>query len=67
MLISSKQQIEDAVIKNLLYAHERIAESGNAVEIIRISKYLLRLAKERNDVLINVVSEGDQKGSNEPV
>ncbi len=63
MLISSKQQIEDAVIQNLLSAHKRIADSGNVVAIIVLSKYLLRLSQKRSDVLIDIVAEDDQNGS----
>ena len=59
MLISQKQQIENAIIKNLLSAHERLAGSGSAADLIRLSKYIFRLAKKREDVLVDIVPEGD--------
>lgn len=67
MLISQKQQIEDSVIKNLLSAHERIAGSGSASDLVRLSKYIFRLAKKRKDVLIELIPEGNQEGSGDPV
>ena len=38
-----KDDVEQEVIKNLLLAQKRIAETGNADDVIRISRYLLRL------------------------
>lgn len=57
---SAKSVIEHEVIKNLLSAQKRIAENGDTKEIIRISRYLLRLAQELDDVLIDVVTESNQ-------
>ena len=49
-----KAIIQENVIKNLLSAHQRIAESGDTVALIRLSKYLLYLAKKYGDVVVNV-------------
>lgn len=57
MLISPKRQIEDAVIQNLLFAHKRIAGSGSVSDLIRLSKYLFLLAKQRKGVLIDLSPE----------
>ena len=46
-------------MKNLLSAHKRIADSGEVSDLIRITKYLLRLSEKREDVLIEVVSKQD--------
>lgn len=48
--VSVGLSIEQEALKNLLSAHKRIADSGNASEIIKMSKYLLRLAKKRKQV-----------------
>ncbi len=49
--VSVGLSIKQKAIKNLLSAHKRIADSGNAVEIIKQPKYILRLAKKRKQVL----------------
>lgn len=60
--------VEQETIKNLLSAQKRIAESGNAKEVIRISRYLLGLAKQqRGNVLINAFSEGEEQRCGYPV
>lgn len=61
MLTTQKQQIEDAVIKNLLFAHKRIAGSGRVSDLMKLSKYLLRLAEKRKDVLVDLLPEGQQE------
>lgn len=57
MFISDGLTIERAVITNLLSAHKRIADSGNSTEIIRLSKYILKLAGKRKDMLATILSE----------
>lgn len=59
--------IEQAVLKNLLSAQKRIAETGTVNEIIRLSKYLLSLAKQRKNILTQVVTEDDEQGSDQPI
>lgn len=65
--VSVGLSIEQEAIKNLLSAHKRIADSGNASEIIKLSKYLFRLAKKKKQVLTQVFPEGDQNWSNYPI
>lgn len=67
MLVSSKKLIEDEVMKNLLTAHERLADSGTVSEIIRLSKHILRLADKRHDVLVDVVAKDQEQRRDEPV
>ena len=62
VLISDGMTIERAVITNLLSAHKRIADSGNAAEVVRITKYLLKLAEKRKDILVNIISAGPLSG-----
>lgn len=57
--IKLKDAVEQETIKNLLHAQKRIAESGNARDLIRVSRYLLRLSKTRNDVLADTISKED--------
>lgn len=59
--------IRQEVIKNLLNAHKRIADSGRASEVIRITKFILKLSEKRNDVLINFIPEGDKERRDDPV
>lgn len=57
MRIYRSQIVQDTVLKNLLSAHERIANSGSVSDLIRLSKYLLRLANKRDDELVNSIAE----------
>lgn len=45
------------VLKNLLTAQERLAESGDAKSVIQLSRHILHLFDERNDKTINFSSE----------
>lgn len=67
MLISTKKLITDQLTKNLLSAHKRIADTGNASEIIRISKYIFKLANQREDVLTELVPEDKEQRGSDPV
>lgn len=67
MRVSRKKLIEDEVMKNLLTAHERLADSGTVSEIIRLSKHILRLADKRHDVLVDVIAKDQQQRRDEPV
>ena len=57
---SQKDLITQEVIKNLLSAHERIADSGCVDEIIHFTKFILKLADKRYDALVNVLPEDEQ-------
>lgn len=52
-----KNIIRQNVIKNLLSAHKRIADEGNPKELIRITRFLLKLAEKFEDVLVEFISE----------
>lgn len=67
MLISTKKLIIDQLTKNLLSAHKRIADTGNASEIIRISKYIFKLANQREDILTELIPEDKEQRGGGPV
>ena len=60
MIEVERIQIKEKVIKNLLTAHKRTAEKGNAKEVIRLSKYLLKLEQKLGDVGVYGISENQQ-------
>lgn len=47
--IKAVSLIKQQVIKNLLSAHKRIADNGNIIELIKLSKFILRLSKVCDD------------------
>lgn len=55
MLLSEGIEIEQEVMKILLSAHKRIADSGSTAELIRLTKYILKLAEKRKDILVKEV------------
>ncbi len=67
MNVSAGALIRQEAIKNLLNAQKRIADSGSASDVIRITRFILKLVDKRDDVLINIVSEGDEEGRYDPV
>lgn len=67
MLVSRKKVMRDAIMQNLLSAHKQIADHGCVPEIIRFTKFLTALIDKTEDVLIEVIPEGDEKWSRDPV
>lgn len=67
MRVSQKQLIQEQVINNLLSAHKQAADSGEVKQLIRLSRYVLHLADQIGDVLIDLSPEADQQGSENPV
>lgn len=63
-----KDIIEQETIKNLLSAQKQIAENGGSnADLIRVTKYLLRLAKKFGNVLVDVIPECNQERRSDPV
>lgn len=66
-----KATVKDIVVqktmKNLLIAQERLADEGSGSDLIRVTKYLLRLAEKSGDVLVDIVPKGNEKRRNDPV
>ena len=57
LYVKQEAAIADEVIKNLLSAHKRIADSGNVSDLIKLSRYLLRVSKQSPKVLVGIGSE----------
>ncbi|MFR1761888.1 hypothetical protein [Frisingicoccus sp.] len=52
MKIKAGACLRENVMKNLLLAHERIAEYGDITELVCLSKFILKLSKQfDNDLL----------------
>lgn len=60
MVVSERDYIENEVIKNLLSAHREIAGRSEPKQVIKLSNYILKLAKKRKDELLNVRPEEDE-------
>ena len=67
MIKADMFQIKEEVTKNLLSAHKRIAEEGNAKEVIRLSRYLLKLEQKFGDVGTYAIPENQQQWCENPV
>lgn len=57
MWTTGKAAIREAVIKKLLSGLDRIAENGDSIGMIRVSRFLLYLANKFGDVSIDLVAE----------
>lgn len=66
MKILARDAIVEQVIKNLLLAHKKIADSGNVNDLIYLSKYLMRLTKKFNNIIIEISTEEVQKENDYP-
>lgn len=58
--------IRDIVMKNLLIAHKRIADAGDILMLIKLSRFILKLSKNYNDELIDFWSEKCSDGAENP-
>ncbi len=54
-VFSARKLIEDEVMKNLMLAHRRMAKEGDSKQMVKLSCYILRLAKKRK---AEVIGEG---------
>lgn len=66
MKISYGKFIRDKAIENLILAQERIAEKGNATEIIFITKFILKSSKKLDNHLLDLGFEKDEQYTNAP-
>lgn len=67
MVTTAKSVLYEHTIKNLLSAQKRIADTGDARSIIRISRYLLNIAKEIGDITVDTGSDSDEYGRCDPI
>lgn len=61
MFILEKDYIKRQALENVLEAQRRISRTGDAKEVVRITKFLLSLSKKRKDVLMELVPENSQE------
>ena len=64
--ISVAQHIRERVVKNLLHAHERAADQGRIVDLIRLSKFILRLANKSTNEFFDIWLEDSNNGAKQP-
>ena len=57
MYANQEKVMLDEVVKNLLFAHKRIADSGSASDLIKLSRYLMRISKQLQNVLVDIGPE----------
>ncbi len=58
--------IRKTVIKNLLSAHRKIADRGNAKSLIILTKFILKISNQFNDMLIDLELEENDNSSDKP-
>ena len=61
MYANQKKVMRDEVVKNLLSAHKRIADSGSASDLVKLSRYLMRISKQFQDVLVDISPNSQEK------
>lgn len=57
--VSKGQIIEDKAIENLLYGQSRAAKDGDFASLIKITKYIMKLAEQRRTKFIYIGPEVD--------
>ena len=60
MKIPYGEFVRDKAIKNLISAQERIAEEGNAAEIMTVTKFILKASKKLDNQLLDSGFEEDK-------
>jgi len=58
--------IRKTVIKNLLSAHRKIADRGNVKSLIILTKFILKISNQFNDMLIDLGLEENDNSSDKP-
>lgn len=64
--VNIAHHIRHQVIKNLLHAHERVADQGRALDLIRLTKVILKLAKQFDNELLDLSLEEANDGTDQP-
>jgi len=64
--VNIAHHIRHRVIKNLLHAHERVADQGRAMDLIRLTKVILKLAKQFDNELLDLSLEEADKSTEQP-
>lgn len=58
--------IRKTVVKNLLSAHRKIADRGNVKSLIILTKFILKISNQFNDMLIYLEIEENDNSSDKP-
>lgn len=58
--------IRKTVVKNLLSAHRKIADRGNVKSLIILTKFILKISNQFNDMLIDLELEENDNSSDKP-
>lgn len=58
--------IRKTVIKNLLSAHRKISDRGNVKSLIILTKFILKISNQFNDMLIDLGLEENDNSSDKP-
>ena len=66
MKIVAGSAIRERVIKNLLLAHERVAEKGETKELIILSKFIIKLSKKFDNQLLELRTIENEDGGQTP-
>lgn len=52
IVVLEKKHIKNQLMADLMLAHKRLAETGTATDVIKLSRYLLRLIDKEDDTKI---------------
>lgn len=62
MEIKVKDVVVRSTLKSLMAAQYRLADEGSGADVVRVSKYLMRLAKKYGDVVVVLGEESNEQG-----
>ena len=67
MKVNTGSFIREQIVKNLLRAHERIAETGSVFEVIQLTKFVSRFSKQFDNQLLDFrVEESNESAEGPP-
>lgn len=58
--------IRKTVIKNLLSAHRKIADRGNVKSLIILTKFILKISNQFNEILLDLGLEENNERPGDP-
>ncbi len=58
--------IRKTVIKNLLSAHRKIADRGNVKSLIILTKFILKISNQFNEILLDLGLEENNEHPGDP-
>lgn len=64
--VSSKEYIEEKIIENLLNAHKRACEQENCKTILKLTRFIWKLAQMRKDKFLEIRPEENEHGTEKP-